>query len=124
KIYVGLNAIETVVLMIAGMGFFDALNHAMATMATGGFSTRNASVAHYVSPAIEWILVIFMFIAGTNFSLHAEAIRGRFSYLRSTEFRWYAGIICAVSVAYTAILWLHKVPHVSHPGAVNVRDGF
>ena len=59
------------------MGPFDAVCHSFATMATGGFSNHNASVGGYASPAVEWIIIVFMFLAGANFSLHYLALTGR-----------------------------------------------
>ncbi|MEJ2006502.1 MAG: potassium transporter TrkG, partial [Cyclobacteriaceae bacterium] len=67
-IYLGLTLLEMVLLMFGGMSFYDALNHALTTMATGGFSTRNASVAYYDSAYIHYVITIFMFLAGTNFT--------------------------------------------------------
>jgi trk system potassium uptake protein TrkH len=110
--------------MICGMSFFDALNHAMATMATGGFSTRNSSIAHY-TPLIEWVCVIFMFLAGTNFSLHLRALKGDWRcYWRSHEFRLYAGIVLIVSLFFIIILHMSATTAVSHPGELAVRDSF
>jgi trk system potassium uptake protein TrkH len=124
KIYIGLNLLQFVVLMICGMSFFDALNHAMATMATGGFSTRNSSIAHY-TPLIEWVCVIFMFLAGTNFSLHLRALKGDWRcYWRSHEFRLYAGIVLIVSLFFIIILHMSATTAVSHPGELAVRDSF
>lgn len=68
-IYVGLTLTESVFLMFGGMNFFDAINHSLTTMATGGFSTKNASMAHYDSPYLQYVVIIFMFIAGINFTL-------------------------------------------------------
>ncbi|MCL4169919.1 UNVERIFIED_CONTAM: hypothetical protein GTU68_049598, partial [Idotea baltica] len=69
-IYVGYTAAETILLKLAGMSFFDAINHALATLSTGGFSTKNASVAHWNDqPLIQYIIIVFMFLAGTNFVL-------------------------------------------------------
>lgn len=94
SVYVLLTAAQTVALLLAGLSFFDAVCHAFATMATGGFSTRNASVAAYDSPAVHWIIIVFMFLAGTNFTLHYLALRGRVrSYLRDDEFRFYVKVI-------------------------------
>jgi trk system potassium uptake protein TrkH len=69
-IYVLLTVMETVFLMFGNMSFFDALTHSFATISTGGFSVRNASIAHYRSPYIEWVITIFMFLGGVNFALH------------------------------------------------------
>ena len=61
-IYVGYTVLETILLQVAGMSFFDAINHSLSTLSTGGFSTKNASVAHWNSnPAIQWIIIVFIF---------------------------------------------------------------
>lgn len=90
-IYFALTAIEAILLWIAGMGGFDAINHAMATMATGGFSTKNASIAHYTSPAIHYIITIFMFLAGVNFTMLYFGFTGKVGRIvKNEEFRVYA----------------------------------
>ena len=77
-IYVVLTVTEFLLLKIAGMTWFDAINHAMATMSTGGFSTKNASLAHYNHmPLVQYIVMIFMFIAGTNFVFDLFCAQGK-----------------------------------------------
>lgn len=98
-IYVVLTAAETVALRLAGMSWFDAVNHAFTTIATGGFSTRNSSIAAYGSNAITWVIIVFTILAGINFSLLYAVVRGRFrDALRSEELRWYL-VIMAGTVA-------------------------
>ena len=98
SVYVLLTALQTIALLLAGLSFFDAVCHAFATMATGGFSTRNASIAAYDSPTVHWIIIVFMFLAGTNFTLHYLALRGRVrSYARDDEFRFYVKVILIAS---------------------------
>jgi len=93
-VYVLLTGLEAIALMIAGMSFFEAICHAMATMATGGFSTRDASVGAFASPAIDWIIIVFMFLAGTNFTLHYLALTGKVrAYWGDDEFRFYVTVI-------------------------------
>ncbi|UCG61467.1 MAG: TrkH family potassium uptake protein [Candidatus Zixiibacteriota bacterium] len=107
-VYLLLSAIETVLLMVGGMNLFDAVCHTFATMATGGFSTRNASIAAYQSDFIEWVVTIFMFFAGINFLLHFRALRGDFgSLLKNREFRFYAWVIVLTIVVFTGILYIH-----------------
>jgi trk system potassium uptake protein len=90
SIYVTLTALCAVALVIAGMGPFDAVCHAMSTIATGGFSTRDASIGYYDNDAIEWIVIVFMLIGGTTFVLLARAAQGNFSALwNDTQVRWY-----------------------------------
>ena len=69
-IYVLLTLVEAILLMFGGMNLFDALCHSFGTLASGGFSTKNASIAYYNSPFIEYVIIVFMFLAGTNFTLH------------------------------------------------------
>ena len=76
-IYIVLTAAEAVALRIAGMSWFDAVNHSFTTMATGGFSVRNTSIAEYQSDAITWVIVAFTFLAGINFSLLYAVVQGR-----------------------------------------------
>jgi len=122
KLYIGLNVVQAIILMICGMSFFDAINHAMATIATGGFSTKNASIAAFTSPMVEWVTIVFMFLAGTNFSLHLEALKGRFVYFKSIEFRVYLFIVFAVSFFIATMLWMSGSQAVSNSGGFNFRD--
>lgn len=112
KIYVGLTVIECGFLYLAGMSVFDAVCHSMATMATGGFSTKNASVAHYQSVTIDVIITFFMFLAGINFALYFSALKGRlFNFFRDAEFRVYIGLVLLATIAVTIdILPLHGDP--------------
>lgn len=90
KIYIVFTAVETLLLWIGGMTFFDAICHSFTTMATGGFSTKQASIAHWSSPFIQYVIVIFMFLAGTNFTLSYFAIKGKFSTVfKDEEFKYY-----------------------------------
>lgn len=90
-LYVGLTLAAGVLLWLAGMNAFDALNHALTTMATGGFSTRNASIAHWDNPAIHYIIIVFMLLAGTNFTVLYYFVTGRLKKAWSSqEFRAYA----------------------------------
>ncbi|HKI83045.1 MAG TPA: potassium transporter TrkG [Candidatus Krumholzibacteria bacterium] len=93
-VYVLISAAEVLALILSGLSPFDALCHTFTTMATGGFSTRDASVAALHNPAAEIIMIVFMFIAGANFSLHFAALRGRLKdYFRDDEFRTYLVVI-------------------------------
>ncbi len=97
-IYVGITSVEIIALRIAGMETFDSICHAFTTMPTGGFSTKNASLAHYDNPMIHYIIIFFMFLAGVNFSLHFRAINGNINaYLKDIEFLAYLFIIVFVS---------------------------
>ncbi|BFN37781.1 TrkH family potassium uptake protein [Fidelibacter multiformis] len=95
---------ETVLLMVGGMTLFDALCHTFGTLATGGFSTRNASIGAF-SPYIQWIVIVFMFLSGINFMLHYSALKGNIkAYFRNEEFRYFVGIIIVTSLLFTIIL--------------------
>ena len=99
-VYLLLTVLETGLLMLGGMNFFESLCHTFGTMATGGFSTRNASIGAYDSPFIQWVIIVFMVLAGCNFALHFRTLRGDFkSYYKDSEFRFYlAMIVISVSV--------------------------
>ena len=89
-VYVLISAVEMLLLWLGGMTWFDALCHTFGTMATGGFSTQNSSIGQYNSVYFDVVIIVFMFLAGTNFSLHYRALRGDFkSYGRDPEFRFY-----------------------------------
>lgn len=97
-IYVILTAIQTVLLMIGKMNFFDAICHSFATMATGGFSTQNDSIAGY-SPYIQYIIILFMILAGTNFAIHYFLLKRKFSKIKSSEeYQFYIGIIVVATI--------------------------
>jgi len=97
-VYFLLTFIETVLLKLGGMSVFDSLCHTFGTMATGGFSTKNAGIGFYQSAYIEYVITIFMILAGTNFALHYRALKGRFrSYADNSEFRFYFGVILFVT---------------------------
>jgi trk system potassium uptake protein TrkH len=80
--------------MFAGMNFFDAINHALTTMSTGGFSTKQASVAAFDTPLVQYIIIAFMFIAGTNFTLLYFGFKFKFKkFWQNDEFKWYLGAV-------------------------------
>lgn len=117
-IYMLLIALETIFLMFGGMGLFDAVCHSFGTLASGGFSTQNASIVNY-SPYIQYVIIVFMFFAGVNFTLHYFAIKGNFKkILRNQEFRFYLGLIVAV----TAIITLTLVIKNDGPLEKSFRD--
>jgi len=104
-IYIGLSALETVLLMLAGMDLFDALTHTFGTMATGGFSTRNAGIAAFDSAAVDAIITVFMLLAGVNFVLHFNLLAGNFRRIaRDTEFKVYLALFALSTLATTLVL--------------------
>ena len=111
-VYMLLTALQTVLLMFGGMDLFDSLCHAFATLATGGFSTRNASVGAYDSAYIDWVVTLFMFLAGTNFLLHYRVMfrRDWRAIRENREFHFYFGTVAVAIVVFTLILWLGGLP--------------
>lgn len=104
-IYVSLTALLCTVLWIEGMSFFDALNHAFTTMSTGGFSTKQSSVAYFNSASIEWTLALFMFLGGTNFTLLYFLFRGKMEKLyNSDEFRNYLGVVLVLGASIAMLI--------------------
>jgi trk system potassium uptake protein TrkH len=112
-VYALLTGVLVLLYLVLGMTPFDAVNHAMSAMATGGFSTRTASLGAF-SPAIQWVTVLFMFLAGVNFTLHYQVFTGRWrAWWRDPEFRWYAASMLGVAgVVFLALatetdVWTH-----------------
>ena len=105
QVYLLISAAQVVTLLFGGMNLFDSVCHTFTTMATGGFSTKNISVEHYHSPFIEYAIVFFMFVAGANFSLHYQFLKGNFRPLwRDPEFRFYSGVVLAATLFITVNL--------------------
>ncbi len=101
-LYVGLTIAEMGLLMAGGVNFYDSINHSLTTMATGGFSTKNASAAHYDSPYIQYVFIVFMFLAGTSFTLTYFALKRNFKkVLRNEEFKVYVSFIAIITVVAT-----------------------
>ncbi len=118
-IYFGYTVAETILLKVAGMSFFDAINHSMATLSTGGFSTKNASLAYWNhKPIIQYIIILFMFLAGTNFLLSYFSFKGKVQkIIRDEGFKMYFKfialftIIAAVVIYFRADLALSTIDH-------------
>jgi trk system potassium uptake protein TrkH len=104
-LYIGLTVLEMGILWGMGMTFFDAVNHSLTTMSTGGFSTKQSSLAYFENPAFHYVISIFMFLGGTSFVLIYLALKGKFkSVWRNEEFRAYSGLIVGVTLLVTVIL--------------------
>ena len=105
-IYSGFTLLETIILRCAGMSWYEGTIHAMGTLATGGFSTRNISVEAFHSLPIELILIVFMFLAGLNFSLYYRILKKRSlkPLWQSTEVRVFCGVILVASILVTIAL--------------------
>jgi trk system potassium uptake protein TrkH len=102
-IYVLFTLIETILLWAGGMTFFDAINHAFTTMATSGFSTKNDSIAYFTSPFIQYVIIFFMFLGGTNFTIIYFILHRKFDVLlKNDEFKFYFAF-CMLFSFITAI---------------------
>jgi len=114
-VYVLLSGAETVLLMLGGMDLFEALCHTFGTLATGGFSTRNASIGAYESAYLDWVVIVFMFLAGTNFLLHYRVLfkRDWLSVRTNREFHFYLGTVVLVILLFTVLLRVGGLPDPS-----------
>ncbi len=110
-VYVLLTLVETLLLKwVGGMDWFDALCHTFGTMATGGFSTRSASIGAYDSAVVDAIITVFMFLAGVNFSLHYYALTGKPKrYFQDPEFRFYFFFLLGSIVFISLNVWTHHL---------------
>lgn len=98
-IYLGLTVAAFVFYLVGGMSIFDAVCHALTSLATGGFSTKNASIAHFQSPFIDITCTLFMFLAGVNYALYFYALRGAPGrFLKSSEFKFYLAMTLGATV--------------------------
>jgi trk system potassium uptake protein TrkH len=94
KVYALISLLQTILLMLGGMGWYDALCHTFTTMPTGGFSTKTASVAHFNSVYFDCVFIVFMLLAGINFSLHYQFLRGKpLAFWRDSECRFFLGTV-------------------------------
>jgi trk system potassium uptake protein TrkH len=119
-IYLGLTLILGILLHFEGMSVFDAVNHAFTTMATGGFSTKNASIAFYNSPVIEYTIIIFMFLAGCNYAVIYHGLKLRVGKVWfNEEFRYYFLFIVFVSIFLGVLIQLYLGGDLEK----NFRDG-
>ncbi|MDA1092262.1 MAG: TrkH family potassium uptake protein [Acidobacteria bacterium] len=105
RLYAALTLAEVVALMVAGMSPFDAICHSMTTLAAGGFSPHPESIAGYDSPAVEWIICVFMFLAGANFALQFRALSRPSVLIRNEEFRVYTLVVLVATVLVAGFLW-------------------
>ena len=119
-IYFGYTAAETILLKVAGMSFFDAINHSMCTLSTGGFSTKNASLAYWNNqPIIQYIVILFMFLAGANFVLSYFAFKGRVQkIIKDEEFKLYFKFIIIFTIIASLIIYFNAdvtASSIAHP---------
>jgi len=105
-IYVFFSAVLTVLLRLGGMSWFDAFCHMFAAMGTGGFSTHNASIGYFHSAYIDWVVIVFLWIAAINFSLHYYVLTGRpLRLLKDPEWRFFTGTLVVFSAIVTFVVW-------------------
>jgi len=119
-IYFGYTAVETILLNVAGMSFFDAINHSMCTLSTGGFSTKNASVAYWNNkPIIQYIIIFFMFLAGSNFVLSYFAFKGKVQkVIQDEEFKLYFKFVAIFTIVSALIIYFKAdltASSIDHP---------
>ncbi len=108
-VYLIISAAEVVALLFCGLDLFDSLTHTFGTMATGGFSPYNDSIAAFRSPLIEWVIIIFMFLAGTNFVLHLLALKGKLNvFWKDEEFRFYLKFTLLCIIIVTTFLMFNN----------------
>ena len=108
-VYAGMTFVCAALLIVVGMPVFDAICHAFSTLGTGGFSPKAASIGHYQNAAVDWIVYGFMMLAGLNFALYFQALRGRpLDLLRNYEVRFYVGAnIVIILIVFACILGRH-----------------
>ncbi|MCG2431114.1 TrkH family potassium uptake protein [Aequorivita xiaoshiensis] len=119
-IYVGYTIAETILLKLAGMSFFDAINHSLSTLSTGGFSTKNNSVAYWNNnPLVQYIIIFFMFLAGSNFVLSYFAFKKKFQKIfQDEEFKMYAAIVIGFTLLAALLIYFEadmSLSSVVHP---------
>ena len=108
-VYILLTAVESALLMAGGMGLFDAVCHSMTTTATGGFSTKQASIAYWHSPYIEYVISLFMLLSAINFSLYIVACKSKWKQLRkNTELKWFACSVGLLTLVISVVLFLNN----------------
>ena len=108
-VYILLTAIESALLMAGGMGLFDAVCHSMTTTATGGFSTKQESIAYWHSPYMEYVVSIFMLLSAINFSLYIVAFKSKWKKLREfVELKWFACSVGLLTLIISAVLFLNN----------------
>ena len=106
KVYVLISLVQTVLLLFGGMSLFDALCHTFTTMPTGGFSTKNASIAHYDSVYFDCVFIFFMLMAGINFSLHYQLLKGKtLAFWQDSECRFFLGAVLVLTIVVSINLF-------------------
>ncbi len=108
-VYIGLSALSALCFWLAGMTPFEAVNHAMSSIATGGFSTSDSSLAHWSQPAVHWVAVLFMILGALPFTLYVATIRGnRRALLKDHQVRGFLGFLLITCLGFGTWLWLNS----------------
>jgi trk system potassium uptake protein TrkH len=119
-IYVGLTVAEIVLLVLGEMSFFDSVCHSFGTIATGGFGTKNSSIINY-SPYIQYVIMIFMLLAGTNFLVHYHLMKLDFNKIKNNEeLKFYLFVVFLIGMILTAMLFLK----MDKPLELSFREAF
>jgi len=112
-LYTIMNGFNILLLWLGGMNWFDSICHAFSTVATAGFSPKNASMAHYGSVYFDWVTIVFMMLGGVTFMLYYHMLKGHWKVVwKNTELRWYLGISLFFCVMVSLILW-HSESYLS-----------
>jgi trk system potassium uptake protein TrkH len=106
RVYAGLTLLQTIALWLAGFSLYDAVCHSFTTLSAAGFSPHPQSIGGYQNPAAEWVIIVFMFLAGANFALQYRALAQRdFKvFARDEELRAYTGVTLLATLALVVIL--------------------
>jgi trk system potassium uptake protein TrkH len=120
-IYTGLNVLQVILLWLGNMDMFDAICTAFGTVSTSGYSPKSASIGHYDSTYIDWVVTLFMFLGGMTFILFYQMMRGDWKSIKiNTEFRWYVGFVLFFCGAVSILLFLNN----SYSAMDSLRYGF
>ncbi len=113
KIYVVLTLVQVILLLITGFSLFDAFAHAFTTMPTGGFSTNDLSITGFENPAAEVIIMAFMIIAGGNFAIYFNMVRGKYkSILKNEEFKFYLKLLFTLIIVASVYLYITEFQEI------------
>ena len=109
SVYLILTVTETVLLLLGGMNLFDAVCHSFSTTSTGGYSTKQVSVAYWNSPFIEYVIAVFMVLSGVSYSLYFMCLKGRFkNLLKDDEIKWFFTSVGVITLLITVSLVYHN----------------
>ncbi len=123
-VYIALTIICTLFYWAGPMNLFDAFNHALTTIATGGFSTHQTSIGYFNSPYIEYVCMVFMFLSGINFTLYFFIFTGQFKkFWKEEETHWYIKIIFIFTVIFVILFYLEPDLNTIHPDKTAYPEG-